>query len=218
MNFSSYFKGRNYFKMIITEIKINNDAYVHCKSSFYSAQDTLNDTLSYKFSQGINKLLGEIDSGNWAISYLIAMYPYMSSKEKKLLFLPANALVNNKMLSLKELSVYSCYLDKKYPLFSTKKTVRKLVSKGLKKHSRLETPENIRDMFHISSERFERPLSGVGNEIFRSMAAIGFCHEKQVFCFPWLSKKRFDYYHGNITDVLNILESLGKIIILPVGE
>jgi len=50
------------------------------------------------------------------------------------------------------------------------------------------------------------------------MAAIGFCHKKQVFCFPWLSKKRFDYYRGNITDVLNVLESLGKIIILPIGE
>lgn len=204
--------------MKITEIKVNNDAYVHCKSSFYSAQDTLDYNFSYKFSQGINKLLGEIDSGNWAISYLISMYPYLPSKEKKLLLLPANALVNDKMLPLKELSIYSCYLDKKYPLFSTKKTVRKLVSQGLKKYGRLETPENIRDMFHINSERFERPLSGVGNEIFRAMAAIGFCHEKQVFCFPWLSKKRFNYYHGNITDVLNILESLGKIIILPIGE
>lgn len=204
--------------MIITEIKINNDAYVHCKSSFYSAQDTLNDTLSYKFSQGINKLLGEIDSGNWAISYLISMYPYLSFKEKKLLFLPANALVNGKMLPLEELSLYSCYLDKKYPLFSTKKTVRKLVSQGLKKYGSLKTPENIRNTFHINSERFERPLNGVGNEIFRCMAAIGFCHKKQVFCFPWLSKKRFDYYRGNITDVLNVLESLGKIIILPIGE
>ncbi len=92
------------------------------------------------------------------------------------------------------------------------------MSQGLKKYGRLETPENIRDMFHINSERFNRTLVGVGNEIFRSMAAIGFCHEKQVFCFPWLSKKRFNYYHGNITDVLNILESLGKIIILPIGE
>ena len=167
----------------------------------------------------IHKLTGEIDSSYWGISYLISMYPYFSSLEKKIVFLsPENVLVNNDTMSLIELSEYTCYMDGIYPLFSTKQTIRKLVSKGIKKYGMKKTPEDIRDMFHIHPERFERPLSGVGNERFKAMAAIGFSHGKQVFCFPWLSKMRFEYYHGNMTDLLSVLESLQKIVILPVGK
>ena len=36
-----------------------------------------------------------------------------------------------------------------------------------------KTPEDIRDMFHIHPERFERPLSGVGNERFKSNGCNG---------------------------------------------
>ena len=204
--------------MKIKNIKIINDGYVDCKSCFYFAQTSINQYQNYEFFIGINKMLGDIDSPGWGVSYLISMYPYLSSKEKKLIYRPPNAIVNNEVISFMDLAKYTCYMDKIYPLFSTKKTVRKLVTKGLKKYHSKETAENIRDMFHIDPERFERPLRGVGNERFKAMAAIGFSHEKQVFCFPWLSKMRFEYYHGNMTDVLNVLESLGKIVILPVGK
>lgn len=50
------------------------------------------------------------------------------------------------------------------------------------------------------------------------MASIGYCYKKQVFCFPWLSQKRFANYHSNITDLLDILANLNRIIILPMGE
>ncbi len=204
--------------MKIKNINLTNNGYIYCKSCFYSCQDGLREDITYQFSMGINKLVGEIDSGNWAVSYLISMYPHFSSLEKGLVFLPHEALVNDEIWYLNKLSKYSCYLDKQYPLFNTKKTVRKLVSKGIKKYGMKKTPEDIRDMFHIHPERFERPLSGVGNERFKAMAAIGFSHGKQVFCFPWLSKMRFEYYHGNMTDLLSVLESLQKIVILPVGK
>ena len=205
--------------MKIKNIKIITHGYVDCKSCFYSVHDVLYEALNYDFSVGVNKLTGDIDSSYWGISYLISMYPNFSSSDKRIVFVPpTNVFVNNKTMSLIELADYTCYMDEIYPLFSTKKTVRKLVTKGLKKYHSKETAENIRDMFHIDPERFERPLSGVGNECFKAMAAIGFSHEKQVFCFPWLSKMRFESYHGNMTDVLNVLESLGKIVILPVGK
>ena len=204
--------------MKIKNIKIKNDAYLHCKSVFYSAQNSINEFTNYEFNIGINKLSGDIDCGNWGISYLISMYTYFSSLEKNLLFLPPNAFVNNEIMSLQELSTYSCYMDNTYPLFSSKKTVRKLVTQGIKKNRIPEIPDTIRDIFHINPERFEKPIKGAGNERFKVMAAIGFSHQKQIFCFPWLSKQRFEYYHGNMTDVLNVLESMGKIVILPIGE
>lgn len=202
--------------MKILNIKIRNSGYVFCKSRFYSAQDILNENVEYTFSTGANRLVGEIDSGNWGISYLLGMYPY--TPEKAYLFLPATALVNDVELSLEALAEFSCYMDTAFPLFDTQDTVRNLVQQGIEKSSLQESADAIRELFQIDSQRFERPLSGVGNEIFKAMAAIGFSYEKQIYCFPWLSKKRFDGYHRHMTDLVCILESLGKVVILPVGE
>ncbi len=73
-------------------------------------------------------------------------------------------------------------------------------------------------MFCIDKERFERLLFGVGNERFRCMAAIGYVYDKDIFCFPWLSRMKFDTYHRNLTDVLQILQDRQKTILLPIGK
>ena len=167
------------------------------------------------FSEGVNKLGGEIDSGNWAVSYLLSMYQHRP--KDFVLFEAPNALVNNEAISLQELSRYSCYMDQLYPMFSTKATVRKLITQGLKKYPTDASPDDIKKLFFLDDQRFERPLKCVGNEIFRAMAAIGYCHQKEIFCFPWLSNKRFEYYHQNMTYTLELLSDLGKIAIVPVG-
>ncbi len=109
-------------------------------------------------------------------------------------------------------------MDRKYnPIFSTNETVKNLVSNGIKQNGLEFSPNEIRDMFHMDAERFMRPVSGVGNERFRAMAAIGFVHGKQIFCFPWMSRLRFDAFHGHMTDLLDILENLKMVVIVPVG-
>lgn len=197
-------------------IKVRNNGFVYCKSGFYSSADGLWDFSSYNLSVGINRLIGEIDSGVWAISYLLSMYT--SRPKDIILFYDPIAVVDGEDVSFKKLSEVSCYMDKLYPLFSTRKTVRSLVMQGIKANRLNYTPEQVRDMFYIDSQRFERPLTGVGNEVFKAMAAIGCCHNKEVFCFPWLSKKRYDYYGFNLTVVLDILESMDKIVVVPVGR
>ena len=202
-------------KMKINNIGIKNEGYVYCKSSFYSAQDNLFNYSCYSFSPGINKLIGEIDSGNWAISYLLSMYKHRP--EDFVLFEQPKVAVNNKWLYLNELSEFSCYMDKIDPLFSADNSVKEYIKQGLD-HSRLNCSyDDIKNLFYIDSERFERPLKGVGNEIFKAMAAIGFSYKKEIFCFPWLSNRRFESYHENLTTVLQILENLKKTVIVPVG-
>ena len=201
--------------MEISNISIKNDGYVYCKSSFYSAQDSLSNHSCYSFSRGINKLIGEIDSGNWAVSYLLSMYKHRP--EDFVLFEQPIVAVNNKWISLNELSEFSCYMDKIDPLFSANNSVKEHIKQGLD-YSKLNCSyDDIKNLFHIDSERFERSLKGVGNEIFKAMAAIGFSYKKEIFCFPWLSNKRFESYHENLTSLLQILEKLEKTIIIPVG-
>ena len=202
--------------MKIDNISIKNEGYVYCKSKFYMVQDVLSKNTSYTFSKGVNKMAGDIDSGIWAISYLLSMYKWCS--EDFVLFEQPNAIINDKAMSLDEISEFSCYMDESYPLFSPNQSVREHIIQGLR-HSKLEISyDDIRKIFCIDSERFQQPLKNTGNEIFKAMAAIGFSYGKEIFCFPWLSVKRFNSYHNNITPLLKTLESLGKVIILPIGS
>ena len=200
--------------MKIKGVTVINEGYVHCSSNFYSAHDILNN-LKFSFSVGINKITGEIDSGIWAISYLLSMYRY--KPENFVLFQQPTVLVNDENMSLDELAEFSCYMDTSYPLFSDNVSVRELVSNGLKYSKIKYTVDDIKSLFSLSDKRFESSLSTVGNEIFRAMSAVAFAYDKQIFCFPWLSKMRFDKYHQNLTILLQMLEKFNKTVILPIG-
>lgn len=202
--------------MKIEKISITNEGYIRCGSNFYSTHDVLQNDCNYNFTPGAHKLYGEIDSGVWGISYLLSMYN--CKKQDFVLFKPPEVVVNNITISLDEFMKYSCYMDESYPLFSEHSSVKKLITRGIKKNGSSHSPDDIRNLFHIDQERFERPLSEIGNVRFRAMAAIGYSYGKEVFCFPWLSEMRFQYYHMNISMLLEILSSLNKISILPLGQ
>lgn len=201
--------------MEISIIKVQSEGYVHCKSNFYSAHDCLSNGLCHTFLPGINSLIGEIDSGNWAISYLLSMY--LHRPEDFILFEQPQIKVNNNLICLDELAKFSCYLDKLDPLFAGNDSVTQLIKHGLQSSNSNDSSDDIMNLFHIDRERFERSLAGVGNEIFKAMAAIGYANNKEVFCFPWLSKNRFESYHENLTNLLKTLKDLGKIVIVPIG-
>ena len=201
--------------MEINEIVIKSEGYIYCKSKFYSACDSLQSYSSYTFSQGINKLLGEIDSGNWAASYLLSMYNHRA--KDFVLFDDPIVFVNDQKLPLKDISKFTCYMDNLDPLFLTKASIKQMVKKGLTRSRLGFSCDDIKEMFSIDDERFERPISGAGNEIFKALGAIGVAFNKEIFCFPWLSNRRYAYYHKNLTIVLQALEDLRKIVILPLG-
>lgn len=197
------------------DITIKFQGYVMCQSSFYSVQDLVSSEKTYSFTSGINKIEGEIDSGIWAVSYLLSMYNY--KKDSFMIFDYPEIFVDNKPVAIDEISEISCYLDKSYPLFSSKEAVKDLLINGLNHSKVLYSIDDVIDMFQLDSERILRPLSGVGNEIYRAMAAIGLAYGKEVFCFPWMSYKRFSGYHNNTAKLLDILKELNKVIILPIG-
>lgn len=201
--------------MKINNITLRNEGYVYCKSNFYTAQDELSANTSYTFSTGINKLLGEIDSGGWAVSYLLSMYN--QNPDDFILFEPPEVFVNDKFISLDDLSEFSCYMDKSHSLFGSALSVKSCVVQGIRNNQLNLSPSDVRKLFLIDGDRFEMPLSGTGNEIYKAMAAIGYCHNKQIFCFPWLSEHRFNYYRSNITYLLDLLNQLGKMVVLPMG-
>ena len=203
--------------MIIKKIEVSTSGFVNCRSRFYTALDILSDKNKYTFSQGINWLYGDIDSGGWAVSYYLSM---LETRPKDFHVQGTSSIfVNDELVPTKDVLCHSCYMDETvYPLFSQKQSVRKLVTKAIKANGLNCSADDIKDMFCLDAQRFERPIAYVGNERFRAMAAVAHCNNKQVYCFPWLSKMRFDSYCANISTLLEMLASLKKIVIVPVGR
>ena len=204
---------------MIKEILVSNEGGLCCKSNFYTSHDAVVSSVKFKFTTGVNMLVGDIDSGIWGMSYLLSMFNRIDIKKSCFQY-PLVATVNGNEMPLKELTKHCCYLDQEqYPLFlSKRKTVRQLIDTGVKKSQSALKPNEIIELFALSSERLDRPICYVGNERFRAMAAVGFAFSKQVFCFPWLSKKMFDYYNNNILWLLDTLEKSEAIAIVPVGR
>ncbi len=202
--------------MSIRTIIISGEGYVDCKSNFYSAKDVLNAPSGIILNSGTNILTGDIDSGIWAISYLLSMY---SSSSKEFVFSEKLRIsINDTDCPLEKTVSQACYLDTIHPLFSGNATVEKMIKLGLTKTKSSYLYEDVVKEFCLDKERITRPLSGIGNERFRAMAAIGFSWGKEIFCFPWLSRARFKYYQGHLDFLADLLEKHDKLAILPIGK
>lgn len=199
--------------MKIQRLNMNCEGHVFCHSVFYSSHDILDGKTMYTLSTGVNRLYGEIDSGGWAVSCLLSMYDY--APDDFILYQDPCISINGIPGTLTEILPYSCYMDKSYPLFASNASIKALVSKGLANNHMNYSPSDIRNMFCIDLERFERPLSCVGNEVFKGMAAIGYCHGKNLFCFPWLSARRRESFHQHLSFTLDVLSSLKQMVIFP---
>ena len=81
--------------------------YLNCKSDYYQASTTINNCSNCGFLSGINKLNGEIDCGNWSVSYAISMYKYRPQD----FVLYNKPIVNGEPMALDKLNDYSCYMD-----------------------------------------------------------------------------------------------------------
>ena len=202
--------------MHINNISLTNYGYVHCESRFYSVWDIIEENRVFNFTTGVNQLCGDIDSGLWAISYLLSMYN--PSSDNFILMKNADVCVDGEAIPISEILHYSCYMDISYHMFSTAKPINTIIEDMINNNSNSCSLYEIKDLFELDSERFTRPLSSVGNEIFRAMAAIAFAANKEIYCFPWLSKRRYDYYYSQLTWLFDILKNLNKIIILPIGN
>lgn len=225
--------------MSISNFSIQNlHFFAKCHSDLYSAHTSF-DKNTVSFDSGISILNCDIDEQGWALSYFIPMYNfdniYIAFKDNNLtnrikerlhtkkydiiLENDPKITINGADSDMKTLSEQSCYIDNEtYPLFRTNKSVRYLIESGIKKYRIPFTADEIIQMFHLCEERCNRPLKYVGNERFRAMSAIGLAHSKEIFCFPWLSKKYVDYLGLNLRFALKVLEDNNKTIIFPTNS
>ena len=202
--------------MKIESIKLRCDGYVTCRSYFCTYFGSISSKNEYTFTKGVNRLEGEVDEEFWPASYLIGM---KSARPRDfMIFEEADVSINGQKCPFGEAEKYACYMDTLYPAFGGRKSVRRLVFEALKKNGSNKTVDEVKNIFCLDDQRFERPVNAVGNEQYRAMAAIGYSMGKQVYCFPWFSRKRYESYHKNLSWLTEKLESLEMTVILPIGK
>ncbi len=187
--------------------------YVYCKSDFYSTTDVLSGT-TYAFQSGVNDLVGDIDAGHWAASCLLSMYQPHSKK-----FITDEPMIclDQKKVDIQSILSMSCYMDVSYPLFSSRKSVKRLIGEGLRQTENAHGLDEILTLFGLCGSRLDQPVKAAGNSKFNAMSAIAYAHGKRIFCFPWLSGSRYAIYQGYFLTLFPLFEQLDVMAIVPHG-
>lgn len=162
------------------------------------------------FSAGIYWLQGEIDAGGWAFAYTLTS----SDKKTSVLMDETEYIFKGKPVSLKNLQNDHAWYLGEYDK-SRRKTVRALVEQGLQKSRLPYSADDIRQMFRIDEQRFERNTRQVGFELFSCRAAIGFANGKDIYTFPWLSKGQQVGEVHIIKNVCRVLREHQKLVLIP---
>lgn len=204
-----------------TNIQLCNfSGYANCKSMFLCAKSTLYDKC-ISLSRGINVLYGDFDCGIWATCYAAVMplgNGFFRHRQDVIYTDRPTIMVDGEPVSSKFLADISCYLDSCFPLFKKKRSVNASIQIGLQKCDSEISFVEICQLFDIQKERESRYVTQVGNDLFRCMAAIGVAWNKEVFFFPWTSEAKVQYYGRQLTDVLEILSKLNKVVVIPTNS
>lgn len=72
---------------------------------------------------------------------------------------------------------------------------------------------DIKSLFRLSDERFDRDLRYVSGEIWRISIAIGFALNRELFCYPWMNVR--DAKEQLDAEIIEVLKAHQKIIVIP---
>ncbi|HEX2619028.1 MAG TPA: hypothetical protein VHL11_02745 [Phototrophicaceae bacterium] len=92
------------------------------------------------------------------------------------------------------------------------------IKTGLKSNARshLTTEDEIMKRFHLTPERYKRPLHQLSHEAWRASCAIGYASGKKIFCFPYLSGDFINtYYDLWLKDLIDLLRDTGALVLVP---
>ena len=183
----------------------NFSGFAECK--FYNERYySYFDEFSYSFNPGVNLLVGQIDDGGWALSYLLD--PVI---DKHIVIDEGSQIeLNGKEASLSDVRKISHALGQSNNTQSCQRQIKKAL-----KNNPFVSESELFEKFELTKERYNRKLSQVGNEIWKITAAIGFSQNKKIFCYPWLSNRYLYQVIHSLEIISKIIKENNQILILP---
>lgn len=196
-------------KVSLSEEKTKNQAIDYKTDHQYEKAKSL----EYSFySSKCYGLIGNPESGNWDLSYLLTGWQKLSNN---------TITIDGKDASSKDLRNISCYIGHEHyydikPLHKHK-SIKKSIEAGIKKSRKDNlTFQDIKNKFELSSERVNRRFKETGNEHWRASLAIGYAYNKKIYCSPFLEGCLWEKYYSIMLEKwLNILKNEDSIIIIP---
>lgn len=168
---------------------------------------SLTPEFTFTFTPGAYALSGQIDNGGWAFAYSLTTH-----NEDVCIYNTPEFIYDGREVSLDFLRSISCYLG----IYGTNCSAEELFSQ-MKKTKKLKKPlEEIKEMFGLSNERFSKPLSMTGNEVWRITAALGYAEDKKIFCYPWRTNRQLKSHIYMIQKISEIFVMDNSYLFLPV--
>lgn len=185
--------------------------YFVCKSATVGTIYSTCDSFSFDFFPGVYILRGEIDSGAWAVASSLIKH---KNTKQNVYDLESKVVYNNMYIPQNYICNIAHSLDQRNV---THITVKQQIKKNIKKNKLSISLDKFQEIFQIDNQRFSRTIRCVGNEIYNCNAAIGYAEKKEVFSFPWISLKKYNYLCNRIHFLCETLDKLGCIVLLPVS-
>lgn len=161
---------------------------------------------TYIFGEGINILVGSIESGNVGISYVLSGGCKLSG---------CTVTLDGKKLSAGEISAVGCFVGHP-PRFAGNTCIKRLIERGIRKSRNVLSFDDIAAKFLLTPERVQRRFAYQGNERYRASIAIGYAAGKRIYCTEYISSEMWlKYYHIVLKPYLEILRDEGMTVIVP---
>ena len=188
---------------------------VECRSFLYQSRESFLKC-SFKLLAGNTYgVVSDFGYGSWG---LVTCLAGRGTKEQS-----GNIFLNGQKVKYNTLKKYSCFIGEnvfeKVNSSENLLTAKECIEKALYISGLDYSTAEIKDIFSLSDQRFERPLEYVSGEIWQISTAVNFALGKDIFCYPWLNEfDIFRYETACELGTIDFLKNKGKIVLVPSSQ
>ena len=186
-----------------------------CKALNYQSRESFLKC-TYNFYGGNSYgIVSDFGCGSWGLVTCLGGRgsPYHSGR----------IFLDESEISYDELIKYSCFVSENvFSNVNSNKnlsTPKQCIEKALLETNQKFSVTDIKKIFQLSDNRFERPLDNVSSEIWLISLAINFAAGKDIYCYPWLNSNDISWFNIAVRcGVIDFLKSQGKLILVPSNQ
>lgn len=189
--------------------------FAHCCGPVCTSRESFVPVSGTLEAGKVYGLLSEFGEGAWAIATCLGGRgePYQAD---------GGILWNGQPVTDDALAARACFVSEQpeeYRRAWRCPTLRRRIEQALHESGLPFSAEQVRSLFHLTTERFDRRMDWIGSEIWRASVAIGFAGGKDVFCWPWMYGQFKVYLRvAQETGILDLLRQHGKLALIPSAD
>lgn len=185
----------------------------NCKSNLFQCRESFLK-VNYEFKCGnVYSIVSDFGCGSWGLVNCLG------GRNESEEWLSGQISVDNNKVTPAEMRNHSAFVGETVfngiNSLSEPLSAKKCIEKALIISGQHFSVLDIKNMFCLSDERFDRNINYASGEINKISIAVNFALGKEIFCFPWLNEQEI----LNISKSnLNALREHNKIVLIPTSQ